>query len=241
MSRKIVIVGGVAGGASAAAKARRTDESAQVIMFERGPYISFANCGLPYYIGGQISDREALLLQTPEKFHQRFHVEARCLHEVMRIDRAKKAVEVKDLVSGKTFAEPYDALILAPGAGAIVPPLPGIRAENIFTVKTVPDSDKIKAYLDEARPKRAVVVGAGFIGIETVEALCQRGLEVALVELQQQVLPPFDRDMAASSWESIWRRKGSKSSWATALKRSMGASKPRKWSWPAAAEFQPTW
>lgn len=197
MSRKIVIVGGVAGGASAAAKARRTDESAQVIMFERGPYISFANCGLPYYVGGQISDREALLLQTPEKFHQRFHVEARCLHEVVRIDRAKKAVEVKDLVSGRTFAEPYDALILAPGAGAIVPPLPGIRADNIFTVKTVPDSDKIKAFLDESQPKRAVVVGAGFIGIETVEALCQRGLEVALVELQQQVLPPFDRDMAA--------------------------------------------
>ena len=197
MSRRIVIVGGVAGGASAAAKARRTDESAQIVMFERGPYVSFANCGLPYYVSGKISRRDSLLLQTPERFRERFRIEAKCLHEVLRIDRQKKVVEVRDLASGRLFEEPYDALILAPGAGAIVPPLPGIAARNIFTVKTVPDTDKIRAYLDEKHPRRGVVVGAGFIGIETVEALRERGLEVTLVELLDRVLPPFDKDMAA--------------------------------------------
>jgi NADPH-dependent 2,4-dienoyl-CoA reductase/sulfur reductase-like enzyme/rhodanese-related sulfurtransferase len=196
MGRNIVIIGGVAAGASAAAKARRVDEHAQIVLFERGPYVSFANCGLPYYIGGEITDREQLFQQTPEGFATRFRVDVRVLHEVLRIDRAGKRVEVRRVRTGETFSEPYDTLIVAPGAGAIVPPLPGIDLPNIFTVKTVPDSDAIKAFIDQAKPARAVVIGAGFIGLEAAEALAHRGLAVTVVELQPQVLPPFDADMA---------------------------------------------
>ncbi len=197
MARKIVIVGGVAAGASAAAKARRADEHAEILIVERGPYVSFANCGLPYYIGDAISRREALLLHTPETFWQRFRVRVRTGHEALRIDRAAKRLQVRDLASGRESWEPYDKLILATGAGAIVPPLPGIRAENVFTIKTVPDSDAIKTFLASAAPSRAVIVGAGFIGLEAAEALSRRGLSVTVVEQQPQVLPPFDADVAA--------------------------------------------
>ncbi|MGV7228620.1 MAG: NAD(P)/FAD-dependent oxidoreductase, partial [Nitrospirales bacterium] len=143
MATKIVIVGGVAGGASAAAKARRTNESASITIFEKGPYVSFANCGLPYYVGETIQDRDELLLQTPEQFWKRFRVQVYVLHEVLQIDRAANCVHVKNVISGEVTSHPYDKLVLAPGAGAIVPNIPGIQAKNIFSVKTVPDSDAI--------------------------------------------------------------------------------------------------
>jgi len=197
MSRKIVVVGGVAAGASAAAKARRVDESAEIVVVEKGPYVSFANCGLPYFVGGEIRDRAALFLQTPEGFKKRFNVDVKVLHEATRIDRAAKKLEVKDLATGTLSWLPYDKLILAPGAGAIVPNLPGIRARNIFVVKTVPDSDAIRAYLDSRPCRAAVVIGAEFIGLESVEALKHRGLKVTVIEKLPQVLPPFDADMAA--------------------------------------------
>ncbi len=194
--KQIVIVGGVAGGAAAAAKARRTDEHAQIVMFERGPHVSFANCGLPYYVGGDIADRESLLLQTPESFWRRFRVQVKVRHEVLGIDRIAKQVRVHNLETGDVFQQPYDALVLSPGAGAIVPPLAGLPARNVFTVKTVPDSDAVRTWLEEQKPTHAVVVGAGFIGLETAEALHQRGLHVTVVELQPQVLPALDPDMA---------------------------------------------
>lgn len=194
--RTIVVVGGVAGGASAAAKARRVDEQAEIILFERGRYVSFANCGLPYYVSEDIKKREALLLQTPESFWNRFRVEVNVRHEVVRIDREKKQVEVRDLAEGQTLIQRYDALVLAPGAGAIIPPLPGLPASNVFTVKTVPDSEAIRQWISQQRPERAVVVGAGFIGLEAAEALKRRGLQVTIVEMLPQVLPPLDPEMA---------------------------------------------
>ncbi|GJL62829.1 MAG: hypothetical protein NPIRA04_14830 [Nitrospirales bacterium] len=193
---RIIIIGGVAGGASAAAKARRTNEAADIIMFERGPFVSFANCGLPYYVGNTIADRNELLLQTPESFWNRFRVEVKVGHEVLRINRSQKHVKVKNLNTGAVFSEPYDKLILAPGAGAIVPPLSGIHAKNIFTVKTVPDSDAIKSFITEHLTKQAVVVGGGFIGLETAEALMNLKLDVTVVEMANQILLPFDQDMA---------------------------------------------
>lgn len=196
MPNKIVIIGGVAGGASAAAKARRTDEQAEITVFEKGPYISFANCGLPYYVGGDISDRDDLLLQTPESFYARFKVEVKVNHEVTAINRAEKTVTVRK-PDGSTLTAPYDKLILAPGAKAIVPTLPGVTARNVFTLKTVPDADGLKKYITEHKPDTAVVVGAGFIGLEIAEAFVKLGLETTIVELQKQVLPPLDAEMAA--------------------------------------------
>lgn len=194
---RIVIVGGVAGGASAAAKARRTNEHAEITLFERGPHVSFANCGLPYYVGGDIAKRDALLLQTPDTFWRRFAVKVHVHHEVVHIDRQGKQVQVRNVLTDEKSWHPYDKLILSPGAGAIVPQLPGLPARNVFTVKTVPDSDAILAWLQDAGPTHAVVAGAGFIGLETAEALHRRGLHVTVVELQPQVLPAFDPDMAA--------------------------------------------
>jgi NADPH-dependent 2,4-dienoyl-CoA reductase/sulfur reductase-like enzyme/rhodanese-related sulfurtransferase len=194
---KIVIVGGVAGGAGAAAKARRVNEAAEIVLFERGPYVSFANCGLPYYIGGEITDRRSLFLQTPESFWKRFRVRVKTGHEVLRVDPSARTVSVRELASGREFVEPYDKLVLAPGAGAIVPDAPGVRSSNVFTVKTVPDTDSIRAWLERPGMRRAVVVGAGFIGLEAAEALKNRGLEVTLVEKLPQVLPPLDADVAA--------------------------------------------
>ena len=196
-SPKIIIIGGVAGGASAAAKARRTNESAEISIFERGSFVSFANCGLPYYVGETISDRKKLLLQTPESFWRRFRVKVHIRHEVLRINREKKHIDVRNLTTGQTFSQSYDKLILAPGAGAIVPPLPGIVAKNIFTVKTVPDSDAIKSFLKEHQSQTALVIGGGFIGLETAEALMNLSLDVTIVEMANQILLPFDPDMAA--------------------------------------------
>jgi NADPH-dependent 2,4-dienoyl-CoA reductase/sulfur reductase-like enzyme len=194
--QKIVIVGGVAGGASAAAKARRTNESADITIFEKGPYVSFANCGLPYYVGDTIQDRDELLLQTPERFWKRFRVHVNVLHEVLNIERTKKCVQVKNVISGAVTSHPYDTLILAPGAGAIVPNIPGIHANNIFSVKTVPDSDRIKSFLHDHPSQHALVIGGGFIGLETAEALKNRGLQVTIIEKAPYILPPFDSDMA---------------------------------------------
>jgi len=196
MANRIVIIGGVAGGASAAAKARRTDEQAEITIFEKGPYISFANCGLPYYVGGDIEDRDDLLLQTPESFYARFRVKVHVGHKVTAIDRAAKTVTVRK-PDGSSFAEPYDKLIISPGAKAIVPSLPGVDAKNVFTLKTVPDADGLKKYVSENKPGTAVVVGAGFIGLEIAEAFAKLGLDTTIVELQKQVLPPLDAEMAA--------------------------------------------
>ncbi|MBN1144762.1 MAG: FAD-dependent oxidoreductase, partial [Bacteroidales bacterium] len=194
---KYLIVGGVAGGATTAARLRRLDEASEIIIFERGEYISYANCGLPYYIGGTISERENLFVQTPETFGKRFHLEVRILSEVISINRAAKEVTVKDLRTGKTYTEHYDKLVLSPGAEPVKPPLPGINAEGIFTLRNVPDTDKIKKYITEKNPRHAVVVGAGFIGLEMAENLHEYGLRVTIVEMAEQVMTPLDYSMAA--------------------------------------------
>lgn len=195
--RKILVIGGVAGGATAAARARRTDETAEIRILEKGPYISFANCGLPYFVGGEIGDRSALLLQTPESFKALFDVDVAVEHEALAIDPASRTVRVRDLRTGKEYDESYTALILAPGAVPIRPPVPGIDLPNIFVLRTVPDSDAIRAYIEEHGARRAVVLGAGFIGLEMVENLVRRGLAVTLVDKAPQVLPALDPEMAA--------------------------------------------
>lgn len=194
---KVLVVGGVAGGASAAARLRRLDEKAEIIMFEKGEYISFANCGLPYYIGGAISEREKLLVQTPEAMRARFNIDVRTLSEVTKINREEKTVEVLDHRTGKTYKESYDYLILSPGAEPIRPPIPGIDHPNIFTLRTVPDTDRIKEFILKNRPRNAVVVGGGFIGIEMTENLVEAGLGVTLVEMAPQVMTMMDPEMAA--------------------------------------------
>ncbi|MBZ4687881.1 MAG: pyridine nucleotide-disulfide oxidoreductase [Clostridiales bacterium] len=197
MFMKVVIVGGVAGGASAAARLRRLDENAEIIVFERGGHVSFANCGLPYYIGGVIEERDKLLLQTPQKFYNRFRVDVRVKSEVIKIDREQKEVLVKDLNTGKEYRENYDKLVLSPGAEPLKPTIPGIDGERIFTLRSLEDTDKIKEYIDTHKPQSAVVVGGGFIGLEMVENLRHLGLRVSLVELADQVMPPLDVEMTA--------------------------------------------
>jgi NADPH-dependent 2,4-dienoyl-CoA reductase/sulfur reductase-like enzyme/peroxiredoxin family protein/rhodanese-related sulfurtransferase/TusA-related sulfurtransferase len=194
---KYVIVGGVAGGATTAARLRRMDEHAQIIMFERGNYISYANCGLPYYIGGVITDRERLFVQTPESFKARLNVEIRINTEIITIDRQAKTVTAKDLRTGKEYVEQYDKLVLSPGAEPVKPPLPGIDDEAVFTLRSVPDTDNIKEYLDSHRIRHAVVVGAGFIGVEMAENLHHRGIMVSIVEMAPQVMTYLDQEMAA--------------------------------------------
>lgn len=196
MSKKIIIVGGVAGGASTAARLRRKDETAEIIMFEKGEFISFANCGLPYYVGGSIQKREALLLQTPESFNSRFNVDVRIWNEVKKIDKDAKTVEVFNSKENKTYTESYDTLVLSPGSMPIVPPIKGIDSPNVFSLWNIPDVDKIKDYVDNKGPKRAVVVGGGFIGLEMAENLHERGLEVTLVEMADQVMAPIDFELA---------------------------------------------
>ena len=198
MTKKIIIVGGVAGGATAAARLRRLDESSHIIMFEKGEYISFANCGLPYYIGEVINDRKKLLVQTVDGMSSRFNMDIRNLSEVTKINRDDKTVTVHNLKTGETYDERYDHLILSPGARPIVPPIPGINdANNLFTLRNIPDTDAIKAYVDDKKPKKAVVIGGGFIGVEMAENLYERGVEVTLVEMSNQVMAPFDIEMAS--------------------------------------------
>ena len=194
---KVVIVGGVAGGATAAARLRRLDEQAEIVVFERSGYISYANCGLPYYIGGAIEDRDALTLQTPESFDARFQVKMRVRHEVTAIHPDRKTVAVKNLGTGEVFEESYDKLILSPGAKPAKPPIPGIDLDRIFTLRTVEDTLRLKDYIGTARPKSAVLVGGGFIGVELAENLRELGLEVTIVEQLPQLMSPFDPDMAA--------------------------------------------
>ncbi len=194
---KIVIVGGVAGGATAAARLRRLDEHAEIIMFERGRHVSFANCGLPYYIGGVITDRQRLLVQTPERLKARFNIDVRVRSEVVDIDRRKKQVTVLDHASGQTCHETYDKLILSPGARPIKPPVPGVDSQKVFTLRNVPDADAIDAFIKQHKPRKAVVVGAGYIGLELAENLANRGLKVAVVEMLDQVMPAMDREMTA--------------------------------------------
>ena len=195
--KKILIVGGVAGGATAAARLRRLDETSQIIMFERGEYISFANCGLPYYIGGVIENREALLVQTVEGMSKRFNLDIRNFSEVVSIDPENKTISVKNLKTNEEYKESYDELILSPGASPIKPAIPGLdKADNVFTLRNIPDTDRIKAYVDDNRPKEAVVIGGGFIGVEMAENLVERGVKVHLIEMLDQVMAPFDYEMA---------------------------------------------
>lgn len=194
---KIVIVGGVAGGATAAARIRRLDEQAEIIVFERSGYISYANCGLPYYIGDVITDPEELTLQTPESFFSRFRVTMKVRHEVIAIHPDKKSVSVKNLETGETSAESYDKLILSPGARPTQPKVPGTGLNRVFTLRTVEDTFNIKKYIHEHRPKSAVLAGGGFIGLELAENLRELGMDVTIVQRPRQLMNPFDPDMAA--------------------------------------------
>lgn len=193
---KVIIVGGVAGGASAAARLRRNDENAEIIMFERGGYISFANCGLPYYIGGVIAERDSLLVQTPEEMKARFNVDVRINSEVLRIDKENQKVSIKNLITGDEYEESYDKLLLSPGSTPLKPNIPGIDGPNIFTVWNIPDIDAIKSHLDSGRIKKAAIIGGGFIGIEMAENLCELGLDVSVIELANQIMAPLDFEMA---------------------------------------------
>ncbi len=194
---KIIIIGGVAGGASAAARLRRLDEKAEIIILERGEYISFANCGLPYFIGGTITQREALTLQTPQSFHKRFNIDVRVKSEAIQINPETNTVVVKDLESGSIYTEQYDKLILSPGAEPVKPAIEGIHSERIFTLRNIPDTLAVKNYMEQVHPKIAVVVGGGYIGVEMAENLKTAGLDVTIVELASHVIAPLDFDMAA--------------------------------------------
>ncbi|MBW2623640.1 MAG: FAD-dependent oxidoreductase, partial [Deltaproteobacteria bacterium] len=196
MAAKLLIIGGVAGGATAAARARRLNEEAEIILFERGEFISFANCGLPYYIGETIKKRNDLLVTTVEFFSRRYNIDIRIFSEVVSIDRIKKEVEVRDHKKGETYRESYDKIILSPGAEPVRPPLEGIDLDHIFSVRTIPDADNIKAFINAENPQSGVVIGGGFIGLEMAEALAERGLRVTIVEMLDQVLAPLDKEMA---------------------------------------------
>ncbi|SHF86689.1 CoA-disulfide reductase [Ornithinibacillus halophilus] len=198
MTKKIVIVGGVAGGSTAAARLRRLDEKSEIVLFEKGEYISFANCGLPYYIGGTIKERDALLVQTVESMSTRYNLDIRNFSEVVGINRENQTIQVKNVQTGEVYEETYDELILSPGARPVVPPIPGINdAKALFTLRNIPDTDRIKSYIDNESPKRAVVVGGGFIGLEMAENLHERGMEVTIVEMSNQVLAPLDIETAS--------------------------------------------
>lgn len=196
MSKKYLIVGGVAAGMSAATRLRRLQETAEIIVFERGPHVSFANCGLPYYLGGEITDRDELLVQTPAKLKARFNLDVRENAEVTAIDSTNQTIRVQP-TTGLAYTESYDALILAPGAQPVVPPIPGLsEADNVFTLRNIPDMDAIDAYIAQHAPQTAVVIGAGAIGMEMTESLTHRGLKVQLVDAQDHVLPALDVEMA---------------------------------------------
>ncbi len=193
---KVLIIGGVAGGATAAARLRRLDEEAEIIVIERSGYVSYANCGLPYYIGGTIRYKEALTLQTPESFFRRFRIDVRVREEAVKIDTAAKTVTIQRLEDGTSYTEVYDKLILSPGANAMVPDVPGVHNDRIFTLRTVEDTFRIREFIEKEKPARAVVVGGGFIGLEMAENLVHEGIHVTLLQRSEQVLPPMDYDMA---------------------------------------------
>ena len=206
---KVVIIGGVAGGASAAARLRRLNEQAKIIVVERGPYVSFANCGLPYYIGGEIRDRSALTLQTPQSFLTRFNIDVRVRCEAVKIDPAAKTVTLRDLESGGETLESYDKLILSPGASPVRPPIPGAELEGVFTLRNIPDTDAIRAYMESRAAKSALIVGGGYIGLEMAENLLRAGLSVTVAEMADHLIAPFDADMAADVQQYV-RQKGAR-------------------------------
>ncbi len=206
MANKCVIIGGVAGGASTAARLRRLSEDDQIIMFEKGPHVSFSNCSLPYYLSGTVSKIDNLLMMTPEKFINQYNIEARVNNEVINIDRKKKEVEVKDLRNGNTYRESYDKLILSPGAKPIVPDIPGIDKIQPFTLRNVVDIDKLKQYVDKIKPSRITVIGGGFIGIECVENFVEAGYQVSLVEARPQILIQFDNEMVQILHKEMYDR-----------------------------------
>jgi NADPH-dependent 2,4-dienoyl-CoA reductase/sulfur reductase-like enzyme len=196
-NKRVVIVGGVAGGASAAARARRPCERCEIIVFERGPHVSFANCGLPYFVGGEIVEQDSLLLRTPETLRARFNLDVRVSTEVVTIDRAAQVVKVRELATGREHDQPYDALVLSTGASPLKPPIPGIDRTGHFTVRNIPDVERIMAWIKDCKGCRAVVVGGGYIGLEMAEQLRHRGLGVTVVEAMPQVMTPLDPEMAA--------------------------------------------
>jgi NADPH-dependent 2,4-dienoyl-CoA reductase/sulfur reductase-like enzyme/rhodanese-related sulfurtransferase len=197
MGTRLIIVGGVAGGATAAARARRVDENAQIVLFERGGFISFANCGLPYYIGHVIKSRDNLLMTTPEVFRDRYRIDVRMMSEVFALDRQNKMVHVRQYPDGKTYTMGYDKIILSPGAEPIKPHLEGIEHDRVFSLRSIPDSERIRDFVDVERPKNALVVGGGFIGIEMAENLVDRGVATTIIEMQDQVMAPLDYEMAS--------------------------------------------
>ena len=203
MSKKTVIIGGVAGGATAAARLRRRDEKMEIVVLEKGDYISFANCGLPYYIGDVIKSRDALLLQTPEAMKKKFNIEVRTRAEAVAVHPKEHKVSVRDLSTGAKYEESYDNLIIATGSSPIKPPIPGIDGQGIFTLWNIPDTDKIKNYMEQHRPGRAAVIGGGFIGLEMAENLHGAGLDVTIIEMQNQVMAPLDYEMAQILHENI--------------------------------------
>src|SRR4030043_41501 len=180
---RILIVGGVAGGASCAARARRLSEDAEIIMFERGPYVSFANCGLPYYVGDVITDERRLIIATPELFKKRFNIEVRVQSEVRAIDKEKRMIEVMRTDTGEVYGESYDALVLATGSMPIRPPIPGIDLPGVFSLRTIPDSRQMRQWIADRKARRAVIVGGGFIGLETAENLAGRGISVTIIDI----------------------------------------------------------
>ncbi|MBR3610784.1 MAG: FAD-dependent oxidoreductase [Oscillospiraceae bacterium] len=204
---KIVIVGGVAGGATAAARIRRLDEKAEIVIFERSGFISYANCGLPYYIGGVITDESALTLQSPEGFFTRFRIKAKVHHEVLSVNPEKKTVSVKNRGDGSVFEESYDKLLLAPGAKPFVPDIPGVDSEKIFTLRSMEDAFRIKEFTEKSKPKTAAIIGGGFVGIEMAENLSEAGTKVVIIEQAKQLLSNFDSDMASFIHSEI-RRNG---------------------------------
>ena len=195
MMKKVVIIGGVAGGASCAARLRRLDESTEIVLLERGEYVSYANCGLPYYVGGVIPDRAALLLETPERMHKRFGIDVRVRNEALRIDRGRKAVTVRG-ASGEEYEEPYDVLVIASGSSPLRPGIPGIDSPRVMTLWTVPDADRLRGMIRERRAQSAAIVGGGFIGLEMAENLHAAGIDVSLIEALDQVMAPLDHEMA---------------------------------------------
>ncbi len=195
-NKRVLIVGGVAGGASCAARLRRLDETAEIILFDRGPFVSFANCGLPYYVGEVIKEEKDLLVASRDTFKKHFNIEVRTHNEVTAIDRGNRAIEVREAETGRTYRENYDVLVLAPGASPVRPPLPGIDFPEVHILRTIPDSNKIREWIAAKQPKRAVIVGGGFIGLEMAENLVSRNLAVTILEMLPQLMPPFDPEMA---------------------------------------------
>ncbi|MFP5228155.1 MAG: FAD-dependent oxidoreductase [Acidobacteriota bacterium] len=204
--KRIVIVGGVAGGATCAARLRRLDEAARIVVLDRGDHVSFANCGLPYYVGDVIREEENLLLSSPQLFRDRFNIEVRTRHEALAIDRTSGELAVRELATRREYREPYDALVLSPGAAPIRPPLQGIDLPGIFTLRSIPDSREIREWIAGHNPQQVVVVGGGFIGLEMADNLAHRGIKVTIVEMMDQLMPPLDPEMAAYLSEHLIAR-----------------------------------